>query len=66
MFGTFLCGIATRCGRVRCSTVSGKLTERVTLPFSRNSRTLSTTMTAQFSSASTVEAPRCGKQITFG
>src|SRR5512134_3649360 len=34
MFGTFLCGIATRFGRVRCRTVSGKLTERVTLPFS--------------------------------
>src|SRR6185503_7017834 len=66
MFGTFLCGIATRFGRVRLSTVSGKLTERVTLPFSRNSRTLSTTMTAQFSSASTVEAPRCGKQMTLG
>jgi len=32
----FACGIATRCGRVRCSTVSGKFTLRVTLPFSNN------------------------------
>jgi hypothetical protein len=66
MFGTFLCGIASRCGRVRCSTVSGKFTERVTLPFSRNSRSVSATMTAQFSSASTVDAPMCGRQSTCG
>src|SRR5690606_22995185 len=66
MFGMLRCGIATRCGRDRGNTASGKFTDRVTLPCSRNSRTLSTTMIAQFSSASRVEAPRCGRQITFG
>ncbi len=44
----------------------GKFTELRTLPFSRKSRSVSATMIAQFSSASSVEAPRCGSATTCG
>ena len=50
----------------RGSTASGKLTLLRMLPFSRKSRSVSATMTAQFSSASPVEAPRCGSVTTCG
>src|SRR5262249_29817429 len=66
MFGTFAFAIATRYGDSRGMSTFGKLTAFWTVPCSRNSRTWSTTITAQFSSASSVEAPRCGKATTPG
>ncbi len=66
MFGTLSLAIATRTRPPRGSTASGKFTELRTLPFSRKSRSVSATMIAQFSSASPVEAPRCGSATTFG
>jgi len=66
MFGTFSFAIATRLPPTRGSTASGKLTELRTLPFSRKSRSVSATMIAQFSSASPVDAPRCGNATTRG
>ena len=47
-------------------TVFGKFTELTMFPFSRKARSWSTAMSAQFSSASGVDAPRCGIQIVFG
>ena len=51
---------------VRGMIASGKFTELRILPFSRKSRSVSAIITAQFSSASTVEAPRCGSATTLG
>src|SRR5580698_3476160 len=57
MFGTLRLATARRVTPgTRGSTASGKLTLLRILPFSRYSRTVSATMTAQFSSASTGEA----------
>ncbi len=67
MLGTLPLAMARRVVLgTRGSTASGKLTLLRILPFSRKSRTVSATMTAQFSSASPVEAPRCGRVTTFG
>ena len=65
MFGTFSLAIDRRVAlAVRGRTASGKFTELRMLPFSRKSRSVSAAMTAQFSSASPVDAPRCGSAIT--
>ena len=67
MFGTLR--LATAIRRVpspRSRTASGKFTELVMFPFSRKSRNASAAITAQFASASMVDAPRCGSAITFG
>ncbi|MNC85995.1 hypothetical protein D3C83_16220 [compost metagenome] len=66
MFGTLAFAMPTRNGASRAIVTSGKFTALTMLPFSRKSRTWSTTMTAQLSSASRVEAPRCGSMITWG
>src|SRR5438874_9459181 len=58
MFGTLALAIATRNGDSRAMSTLGKLTALAITPFSRNSRTWSTTMIAQFSSASSVDAPK--------
>src|SRR5665213_2581567 len=64
MFGTLLLAMAMRCEPGwRGSTASGKFTQLRMLPCSRYSRRVSATIMAQFSSASRVEAPRCGKVI---
>src|SRR3990172_6795716 len=47
-------------------TASGKFTAFTSVPSSRYSRTWSATITAQLSSASRVEAPRCGSATTPG
>ena len=67
MFGTLLLAMTRRVvPGTRGITASGKFTELRMLPFSRKSRSCSAAITAQFSSASPVEAPRCGSVITFG
>ena len=67
MFGTFSFAIDRRVApAVRGRTASGKFTELRMLPFSRKSRSVSATIMAQFSSASPVDAPRCGSATTFG
>ena len=58
MFGTLALAMATRYGDSRIISTLGKLTAFVIVPCSRYSRTWSTTIKAQFSSASAVEAPR--------
>ncbi len=66
MSGTFAFAIARRYGASRGIDASGKFTAFCRLPFSRYSRSWSTTMTAELSSASPVEAPRCGSATTLG
>ena len=67
MFGTFSFAIDRRVALpVRGRIASGKFTELRMLPCSRKSRSVSATITAQFSSASPVDAPRCGNATTFG
>src|SRR5258708_8228053 len=66
MFGTLALAIAMRNGDSRAISTLGKFTALATVPSSRNPRSCSTTMSAQFSSASSVEAPRCGSASTPG
>jgi hypothetical protein len=66
MFGTFELAMATRCGTSRGISTLGKLTALRIVPCSRYSRTWSTTITAQLSSASAVEATRWGRATTPG
>ncbi len=66
ILGTLALAIAIRCGDSRSISTFGKLTEFATVPCSRNSRTWSTTIAAELSSASAVEAPRCGSATTPG
>ena len=51
-------------GDSRAISTSGKLTALRILPCSRKSRSWSATMSAQLSSASAVDAPRCGSATT--
>ena len=64
MLGTFAFAIAMRCADSRAISTLGKFTALRIVPCSRKSRSWSTTMSAQFSSASAVEAPRCGSATT--
>ncbi len=66
MLGTLEFAIAMRCGDSRAIPTLGKFTALAMVPSSRKARSWSTTMNAQFSSASSVEAPRCGSAITPG
>src|SRR6185437_16219841 len=66
MLGTLAFAIAMRCGDSRAISTLGKFTAFAIAPSSRNSRSWSTTMSAQFSSASSVEAPRWGSATTPG
>ena len=60
MLGTFAFAMATRCGDSRGISTAGKFTALRTVPSSRKSRSWSITIAALASSASSVEAPRCG------
>ena len=66
MFGTLALEMAMRNGDSRDMSTLGKFTALRIVPSSRNSRSWSTTIIAQLSSASSVEAPRCGSAITPG
>ena len=64
--GTFSLAIDRRVEpAVRGNMVSGKLTLLRIEPLSKKSRSVSATITAQFSSASWVDAPRCGSAMTL-
>src|SRR6185503_13129495 len=65
MLGTLLFAIAIRAvAGTRGNAASGKFTECRMFPFSRKSRSVSATIAALFSSASLVDAPRCGSAMT--
>ena len=67
MLGTLLLAIAMRIvPGMRGRMASGKFTQLRMLPFSRKSRSVSAAIAAQLSSASPVEAPRCGRVIARG
>ena len=68
MFGTFLLAIHKRVpptGIGASKYVFGKFTEFTIFPLSRKSFSCFTAIKAQLSSASGVEAPKCGRQITL-
>ena len=62
--GMFLCARQMRAPPLFGTVTVGKLTLFVILPFSRKSTSSFAAMTAQLSSDSAVDAPRCGIEMT--